>query len=147
MLCFLQLNIRPTNLCRWVMCCYYMLQYLLMHCVVSWAAWNGRWASSWTELAFSWKKFRTRLELDKNSVVRKSDFLQQRGPLLHTSIWTMYYNYYILFCIASLQCFDAVGWAAGRVVGCWLVVCLERGADLHMAQLMPLSVTHCLLLQ
>jgi len=31
-------------------------------------------------------------------------------------------------------------WGAG------LVICLERGADLHMAQLMPLSLT-CLLLQ
>jgi len=30
-----------------------------------------------------------------------------------------------------------------------VVICLERGADLHTAQLMllPLTVTHCLLLQ
>jgi len=31
-----------------------------------------------------------------------------------------------------------------RVVGCWaagVVICLERGADLHMAQLMPLPLT------
>jgi len=28
-----------------------------------------------------------------------------------------------------------------RVVGCWHVICLERGADLHMAQLMPLPLT------
>ena len=27
------------------------------------------------------------------------------------------------------------------VVGCWRVICLERGADLHMAQLMPLPLT------
>ena len=48
-----------------------------------------------------------------------------------------------------LQCFDAVGWAAGRASGLleteWLgagvVICLERGADLHMAQLMPLPLT------
>ena len=48
-----------------------------------------------------------------------------------------------------LQCFDAVGWAAGRHPACkklewWgagLVICLERGADLHMAQLMPLPLT------
>jgi len=48
-----------------------------------------------------------------------------------------------------LQCFDAVGWAAGRASGLWktewwgadVVVCLERGADLHMAQLMPLPLT------
>jgi len=32
-------------------------------------------------------------------------------------------------------------WGAG------VVVCLEHGADLHMAQLMPLPLTHRLLLQ
>ena len=50
---------------------------------------------------------------------------------------------------ACLQCFDAVGWAAGRASslqktewwGAGVVICLERGADLHMAQLMPLSLT------
>jgi len=48
-----------------------------------------------------------------------------------------------------LQCFDAVGWAAGRASGLektewWgagVVIHLERGADLHMAQLMPLPLT------
>jgi len=48
-----------------------------------------------------------------------------------------------------LQCFDAVGWVAGRASGLWktewwgagVVICLERGADLHTAQLMPLSLT------
>jgi len=48
-----------------------------------------------------------------------------------------------------LQCFDSVGWAAGRASGLektewWgagVVICLERGADLHMAQLMPLPLT------
>ena len=48
-----------------------------------------------------------------------------------------------------LQCFDAVGWAAGRAFGLskterWgtgVVICLERGADLHMAQRMPLPLT------
>ena len=52
-----------------------------------------------------------------------------------------------------LQCFDAVGWAAGRASGLleneWLgagvVVCLEQGADLHMTQLMPLPLTVSLL--
>jgi len=47
-----------------------------------------------------------------------------------------------------LQCFDAVGWAAGRASGLlktewWgagMVIFLERGADLHMAQLMPLPL-------
>jgi len=48
-----------------------------------------------------------------------------------------------------LQCFNAVGWAEGRASGLqktewWgagMVICLERGADLHMAQLMPLPLT------
>ena len=47
------------------------------------------------------------------------------------------------------HCFDAVGWAAGMASGLqktewWgagMVICLERGADLHMAQLMPLPLT------
>jgi len=49
-----------------------------------------------------------------------------------------------------LQCFDAVGWAAYRK-GIWpiktewwgagMVICLERGADLHTAQLMALPLT------
>ena len=29
----------------------------------------------------------------------------------------------------------------GKMVRCWRVICLERGADLHMAQLMPLPLT------
>jgi len=48
--------------------------------------------------------------------------------------------------VLGLQCFDAVGWAAGRASsllktewwGAGMVICLELGADLHMAQLMPL---------
>jgi len=46
------------------------------------------------------------------------------------------------------QCFHAVGWAAGRASslqknwwGAGVVICLERGADLHMAQLTPLPLT------
>ena len=51
---------------------------------------------------------------------------------------------------ACLQCFDAVGWAAARKGirpvkktggDAGMVICLERGADLHMAQLMPLPLT------
>ena len=45
---------------------------------------------------------------------------------------------------SCLQCFDAVHWAAGRASEWWrsgMVVSLEWGADLHMAQLMPLSLT------
>jgi len=48
-----------------------------------------------------------------------------------------------------LQCFDAVGWVARRAPGLkknvwWgagVVTCLQRGADLHMALLMPLPLT------
>jgi len=48
-----------------------------------------------------------------------------------------------------LQCFGAVGWAAGRASGLYktewwgagVVICLELSADLHMAQLIPLSLT------
>jgi len=48
-----------------------------------------------------------------------------------------------------LQCFDTVGWASGRASGLYktdwwgagVVICLERCADLHMAQLMPLPLT------
>ena len=51
--------------------------------------------------------------------------------------------------VLCLQCSDTVGWAAGRASGLlkterWgagLVICLERGADLHIAQLMPLPLT------
>ena len=55
----------------------------------------------------------------------------------------------LLLSVVGFQCFDAVGWAAGRVFGlekteCWgvgVVICLELGADLHIAQLMPLPLT------
>ena len=51
--------------------------------------------------------------------------------------------------VLCLQCSDTVGWEAGRASGLlkterWgagLVICLERGADLHMFQLMPLPPT------
>ena len=56
------------------------------------------------------------------------------------------YRYFILLLRprSTLQCFDAVGWAACRKTEWWgagLVVCLERDADLYMAQLMPLPLT------
>jgi len=49
--------------------------------------------------------------------------------------------------INYLHCFDA--WVSGRASGLWktewwgagVVICLERGADLHIAQLMPLPLT------
>jgi len=52
-----------------------------------------------------------------------------------------------------LQCIDAVGWAQEGHPACknlwWgagMVICLERDADLHMAQV-DANATHCLLLQ
>jgi len=48
-----------------------------------------------------------------------------------------------------LQCFDTIGWVVGRASslpktewwGAGMVICLGRGADLHMAQLIPLPLT------
>jgi len=47
-----------------------------------------------------------------------------------------------------LQCFDTVGWQEWHPAckklewwGAGMVICLERGADLYMAQLMPLPLT------
>jgi len=57
--------------------------------------------------------------------------------------FALLYNGY--FC---LQCIDTVGWQEGHPAckktewwGVGMVICLERGADLHMAQLMPLPLT------
>jgi len=51
--------------------------------------------------------------------------------------------YLIVFAFSALTLL--VGWQEGhpadRVVGVGVVVCLEQGADLHMAQLMPLLLT------
>ena len=66
--------------------------------------------------------------------------------LLKPAFFTINYLVLLFFC---LQCFDTVGWAAGRASGLkktewWgvgMVICLERGAELHMAQLMPLLLT------
>ena len=59
------------------------------------------------------------------------------------------WNYLINKPAFNLQCFDTVGWVAGRAStlhktewwGAGVVICLERGAVLHMAQLMPLPLT------
>ena len=53
------------------------------------------------------------------------------------------------YCCVVLQCFDAVGWVAGKGIrpikteqwGAGMVICLVQGADLHMAHLMPLPLT------
>ena len=55
----------------------------------------------------------------------------------------------IYYACTALQCFEAVGWVAGRASGLqktewWsagMAIYLERSADLHMAQLMPLPPT------
>jgi len=60
------------------------------------------------------------------------------------------YYCYVAMC---LQCFDTVGWAAGKgirpvknwVVGCWRG-CLGRGADVAYSPA-DATATHCLLLQ
>ena len=57
--------------------------------------------------------------------------------------------FYCYCCSICLQCFGAVGWATGTASGLqktewWgagVVICLKRGADLHMAQLIPLPLT------
>ena len=61
----------------------------------------------------------------------------------------VYLHLLLILSLQCLQCFDAVGWAAGRASGLYktewwgagVVICLERGADLHMAQLMSLPLT------
>jgi len=62
-------------------------------------------------------------------------------------------NQLLILTIICLQCSDAVGWTAGKPwKGIWsvtkaewwgtgMVVCLQQGADLHMAQLTPLPLT------
>ena len=66
------------------------------------------------------------------------------------SLETSVFIFYNGVCCVDIyhQCLDAVGWAAGRASGqkteWWgagVVICLELGADLHMAQLMPLPLT------
>ena len=67
---------------------------------------------------------------------------RQRPKARFTEYLTIYRKNY-------LQCFDAVGWAAGMASnlyktewwGAGVVICLEQGADLHVAQLMPLPLT------
>jgi len=71
-------------------------------------------------------------------------------PVIHdpTHSVKMNWNHCHPYCACHrlcLQCFDAVGWAAGIKKTEWwgagVVMCLERGADLYMAQLMPLPLT------
>jgi len=54
---------------------------------------------------------------------------------------------------SCLQCFDAVGWVAGRALGLYktewwdagVVICVRRDAELYGTS--DATVTHCLLLQ
>ena len=73
-----------------------------------------------------------------------------RPVLERSSVMRMY----VCLCVClsvCLQCFDAVGWAGEKASGLYkqsgggagVVICLEPGADLHMAQLMPLPLTVC----
>jgi len=67
-----------------------------------------------------------------------------RGQSVDTACYCVFIASY--YC---LQCFDAAGWAAGRASGlkktersgAGMGICLEWGADLHMAQWIPLPLT------
>jgi len=85
---------------------------------------------------------------DRRNIMPVVSLATSRAGGMHYYITIVIINYYfpsVLF----LQCFDAVDWAAGRASGLlkaewWgagVVICLEQGADLHMAQLMPLPFT------
>jgi len=68
------------------------------------------------------------------------------NAFIHTYIHTNLHSAKIVRTnLRRLQGFDTVGWAAGRASGLWwgagVVISLEQGADLHMAQLMPLTLT------
>jgi len=69
------------------------------------------------------------------------------GPKLHIITWDVNSH-----CLTGVAAFSAlmllVGWQEGHPAckktewwGAGMVICLERGADLHMAQLMPLPLT------
>jgi len=70
-----------------------------------------------------------------------SDLYKNKLKLQMTQFWLDSVN------MICLQCFDAVGQQEGHPAckktewwGAGVVICLEQGADLHMAQLMPLSL-------
>ena len=66
-------------------------------------------------------------------------------PYMFTSsCFLKFYHAYIAFSALTLL----VGWLEGHLAckktewwGAGVVICLERGADLHMVQLMPLPLT------
>ena len=70
-------------------------------------------------------------------------------PGTFDNLW-LYYHLLDCITILCLQCFDAVvflrqeGHPACKETEWWgvgMVICLERIADLHMSQLMPLPLT------
>ena len=98
---------------------------------------------------------------NRNSAASRADRVEirqlglsssRRVPTIFSLVWGWGAGFrFIDHMCGGLQCFDAVGWAAERASGVqkterWgagVVVCLERGADLHMAQLMPLPLAVC----
>jgi len=70
---------------------------------------------------------------------------QQSQMYISTRIYRFIGYFPSAFCLFCLQCFEAVGWAAGRAqTECWdagVVTCLGQGEDLHMACLMPMPLT------
>ena len=119
------------------------------------ADWRSRLMLNVTELLCNWQ----------DALRDEESFLQERYPSLAKHNGTPYlartlnrvgWLYILYICLASylsafsafcFQCFDAVGCAAGirPVKTEWwdagVVICLERGAGLHMVQLMPLPLT------
>jgi len=102
-----------------------------VHCCRNWFGWTCRW-----------------LVTEPSTSVRRSSLsyeslLISRWRQVYADCSAVYFHY------SCLQCSDAVGWAAGRASGLqkieWrgagMVICLELGAVLHMAQLMPLPLT------
>ena len=77
---------------------------------------------------------------------RKYNAFPVNWPFALTPIFVWMFTFLVL---AYLQCFDAVGWAVGKAAGLektewWgagVVICLERSADFHMAQPVPLPLT------
>jgi len=72
--------------------------------------------------------------------------LDRKIGLVHSPA---FYSFAVSLLIC-FQCLGTVGWAAGRASapviktewwGAGMVICLELGADLHMAQQMPLPLT------
>jgi len=75
--------------------------------------------------------FRRSLTADAGAELEINYIQTLQGRLNQRAHWARAHGPRIFFLFEGLP----------RVVGCWCVVCLEQGADLHMAQLMPLPLT------